>query len=110
MSKYYHRQCGRVTDDAGHTICLAELQLLMPDGKLHFLLGSFPEGDPNGIRFTAASDTLYDLMIGKAEEVDEDIVYYASWRGLTPPEGSGYEQAAAFLTGMVREKYGIALD
>ena len=110
MAKYYHRQCGKVTTSAGDTLYIAELQLLMPDGALHYLCGSFPAGDKEGIRFTAASDTLYDLMIGKAEEVEEDIVYYASWRGLSCPDGSGYEDAAAFLAGMVSEKFGLDLS
>ena len=86
---------------------IAELQLLMPDGKLHYLCGSFPEGDEAGIRFTAASESMYDLMIGKAEEVDQDIVYYASWRGKQAPEGSGYQQAADFLWQMAAEKYAL---
>ena len=84
----------------------AELQpgsLLVTAG----LSGSFPEGDEAGIRFTAASESMYDLMIGKAEEVDEDIVYYASWRGKQAPEGSGYQQAADFLWQMAAEKYAL---
>ncbi len=105
MPKFYHRQCGKKTSEAG-VWYIAELQLLMPDGALHYLCGTFPEGDREGIRFTAASETLYDLMIGKSEEVDEDIAYYASWRGETAPANSGYEEAAAFLIGMIREKYG----
>ncbi len=110
MPKYYHRQCGKVTTSAGDTLYVAELQLLMPDGKLHHLCGSFPAGDKEGIRFTAASETLYDLMIGKAEEVDDDIVYYASWRGSVCPKDSGYEDAAAFLYQMVQDKFGSVLE
>lgn len=105
MAQYYHRQCGKKTSEVG-VWYISEVQLLMPDGALHYLCGTFPAGDPEGIRFTAASETLYDLMIGKAEEIDEDIVYYASWRGEKAPEGSGYQEAADFLTGMIREKYG----
>lgn len=110
MPKYYHRQCGKAITSAGDTLYIAELQLLMPDGALHYLCGSFPAGDREGIRFTAASETLYDLMSGKAEEVEEDIVYYASWRGTVCPEGSGYEDAAAFLCQMVEEKFGVSMD
>lgn len=106
MPKYYHRQCGKTVTSAGDILYIAELQLLMPDGALHYLCGSFPSGDKEGIRFTAASETLYDLMMGKADEVEEDIVYYASWRGIVCPEKSGYENAAAFLCQMVREKFG----
>lgn len=68
MGKYYHRQCSRKVAEGGMVYYIAELQLLMPDGKLHYLCGSFPEGDEAGIRFTAASESMYDLMIGKAEE------------------------------------------
>ena len=107
MGKYYHRQCSRKVAEGGLVYYVAELQLLMPDGKLHYLCGSFPEGDEAGIRFTAASESMYDLMIGKAEEVDEDIVYYASWRGKQAPEGSGYQQAADFLWQMAAEKYAL---
>ena len=107
MGKYYHRQCSRKVAEGGMVYYIAELQLLMPDGKLHYLCGSFPEGDEAGIRFTAASESMYDLMIGKSEEVDEDIVYYASWRGKQAPEGSGYQQAADFLWQMAVEKYAL---
>ncbi len=107
MGKYYHRQCSRKVAEGGLVYYIAELQLLMPDGKLHYLCGSFPEGDEAGIHFTAASESMYDLMIGKAEEVDEDIVYYASWRGKQAPEGSGYQQAADFLWQMAAEKYAL---
>ena len=106
MTKFYHRQCGKKTSEAG-VWYIAELQLLMPDGKLHYLCGTFPEGDKEGVRFTSASETLYDLMIGKAEEADEDIVYYSSWRGLSCPEGNGYEEAAQYLFDMITEKYGF---
>ena len=107
MGKYYHRQCSRKVAEGGLVYYIAGLQLLMPDGKLHYLCGTFPEGDEAGIRFAAASESMYDLMIGKAEEVDEDIVYYASWRGKQAPEGSGYQQAADFLWQMAAEKYAL---
>ena len=107
MGKYYHRQCSRRVAEGGLVYYIAELQLLMLDGKLHYLCGSFPDGDEAGIRFTAASESMYDLMIGKAEEVDEGIVYYASWRGKEVPEGSGYNEAVDCLCQMVAEKYGV---
>ena len=107
MGKYYHRQCSRKVAEGGLVYYIAELQLLMPDGKLHYLCGSFPEGDEAGIRFTAASESMYDLMIGTRDLVYEDIVYYASWRGKQAPEGSGYQQAADFLWQMAAEKYAL---
>ena len=93
MGKYYHRQCSRRVAEGGLVYYIAELQLLMPDGKLHYLCGSFPDGDEAGIRFTAASESMYDLMIGKAEEVDEGR--------------SGYNEAVDCLCQMVAEKYGV---
>ena len=44
MGKYYHRQCSRKVAEGGLVYYIAELQLLMPDGKLHYLCGSFRKG------------------------------------------------------------------
>ena len=105
MAKFFHKKLDKLLTSAGDILYIAELQGMM-GGELQFLCMTAPENDRESIRFTAASEMMFDLMTGKDEEIDESVIFYAGWTGLDRIP-AGYEEAVGELLAMIGNAYGV---